>query len=447
MNGVSPRDILEWHRLVDDTTVDIVVARGRESFDVGIERAPDEPFGATVSSAVFDRIHTCDNHCEFCFIYQLPKGMRKSLYLKDDDYRLSFLFGNFTTLTRFTEADLERVVDERLSPLYVSVHSVDPHTRAEMLRNVRGGFSLRWLRLMLDHGISVRAQIVLCPGVNDGDVLEATLCGLLEQFPEIDSVAVVPLGLSRFNTEDRMRVQTPAEAVRTIETVETWQQRFAEVLGRQPLFLADEFYMVAGRPVPGADHYGEYPMLEDGVGLVRSFIESFSGRGPEMPGRSDGFFSSVDARNPTDYTALANPAGETSLRMSRTTSVTISKRRSSVRRTPAVVTGRYGAAMFGQLLHESGFPEVPVVCVDNEHFGGNTAVAGLLTYSDIVRTLRATSGENVYLLPDVCLNDGVFLDGATFDDLAREFDVEVVPTSGGALLRRLQESRETPSHD
>ncbi|MEN9552747.1 MAG: hypothetical protein RLY24_342, partial [Actinomycetota bacterium] len=182
VNGIRPRDILEWHRLVDNDVVDMHVSRGRESLDIVVERLPGEPFGARVSSAVFDRIHTCDNHCEFCFIYQLPKGMRQSLYLKDDDYRLSFLFGNFTTLTRFTEADLERVLDERLSPLYVSIHAVDPHVRSEMLRNNRGGFSLRWLKLLLENGIDARAQIVLCPGVNDGDVLDSTFCGLLEQF-------------------------------------------------------------------------------------------------------------------------------------------------------------------------------------------------------------------------------------------------------------------------
>jgi putative radical SAM enzyme (TIGR03279 family) len=261
VNGVSPRDILEWHRLVESDVVDLQVARGRESLDLVVERLPGEPFGASVSSAVFDRIHTCDNHCEFCFIYQLPKGMRQSLYLKDDDYRLSFLFGNFTTLTRFTEADLERVLDERLSPLYVSIHAVDPHVRSEMLRNNRGGFSLRWLRLMLDNGINARAQIVLCPGVNDGDILDSTLCGLLEQFPELESIAIVPLGLSRYNPESRMRVHTSEEAAHAISIVEIWQERFRNVLGVQPIHLADEFYMVAHQEVPPASHYGEYPML------------------------------------------------------------------------------------------------------------------------------------------------------------------------------------------
>ena len=437
VNGVRPRDILEWHRLVENDVVDLHVSRGRESLDIVVERLPGEPFGARVSSAVFDRIHTCDNHCEFCFIYQLPKGMRQSLYLKDDDYRLSFLFGNFTTLTRFTEADLERVLDEKLSPLYVSIHAVDPHIRSEMLRNTRGGFSLRWMKILLDNGINVRAQIVLCPGVNDGDVLDSTFCGLLEEFPSLESIAVVPLGLSRFNTESRMRVQSPDEALQTISIVETWQKRFLSVLGRQPIHLSDEFYMVAGLDVPAADHYGDYPMLEDGVGLVRSFIESFELRGPEVVGRADGFFAAVDTPNPSAYVRPANPAADSSLRPATPVSVSISKRAPRSEKAPAIVTGTYGATMFRQLLSAAGFAHVPVVEVSNEHFGGNTAVAGLMTYSDIVRTLRHFGGENVYLLPDVCLNEGVFLDGETVDDLSKEFDIEVIATSGVALRQRL----------
>lgn len=446
INGVRPRDILEWHRLVDNDVVDLHISRGRESLDIVVERLPGEPFGARVSSAVFDRIHTCDNHCEFCFIYQLPKGMRQSLYLKDDDYRLSFLFGNFTTLTRFTEADLERVLDERLSPLYVSIHAVDPHVRSEMLRNNRGGFSLRWLKLLLENGIDARAQIVLCPGVNDGEVLDSTFCGLLEQFSELESIAVVPLGLSRFNTESRMRVQTPTEARQTISIVETWQSRFQSVLGRQPIHLSDEFYMVAGQDVPPANHYGDYPMLEDGVGLVRSFVESFEGRGPDVVGRADGFFATVDAPNPSAYVKPANPAVDSSLRPATPVGVAISPRVRRSTKPPAVITGSYGAAMFRSLLAQSGFGHVPVLEVVNEHFGGNTAVAGLMTYSDIVRTLRQFGGENVYLLPDVCLNEGVFLDGATVDDLSKEFDIEVIATSGVALRHRLTAAQKEEPH-
>ena len=446
VNGVVPRDILEWHRLVDSDVVDLQIARGRDTLDIVVERLPGEAFGVTINSAVFDRIHTCDNHCEFCFIYQLPKGMRRSLYLKDDDYRLSFLFGNFTTLTRFTEADLERVIEEKLSPLYVSIHAVDPHVRSDMLRNERGGFSLRWVRLMLDNDIHIRAQIVLCPGVNDGEILESTLCGLLEQFPELESIAIVPLGLSRFNSESRMRVQTSAEASAVIAVVEKWQQRFRNVLRRQPIHLADEFYLVAQQEVPDAQHYGEYPMLEDGVGLVRSFIEAFSGNGPDVSGRHDGFFASVDHGSPTDYVRPVNPAMETSLRSVKPVSVSLTSRVAS-RKVPAVVTGPYGATMFRELLSANGFPEISVIEVPNHHFGGNTGVAGLMTFADIQGALRAHGRENVYLLPDVCLNDGVFLDGATVGDLSKEFDIEVIATSGTALRQRLDAARKENSRD
>jgi hypothetical protein len=445
VNGVEPRDILEWQRLVESDVVDLQVVRGRESLDFTIERLMAEPFGVSINSAVFDRIHTCDNHCEFCFIYQLPKGMRKSLYLKDDDYRLSFLFGNFTTLTRFTEADLERVIDERLSPLYVSVHAGSPHVRGEMLRNNRGGFSLRWMKALLDNGISVRAQIVLCPGVNDGLILESTLATLLEEYPLLESIAVVPLGLSRFNSETRMRVQTQDEAVATIATVSQWQERFEKILGRQPIHLADEFYLVAGLEVPASAKYGDFPMLEDGVGLVRSFVDAFTGQGPDLSGRHDGFFSSVDTASPTDYVRIVNPAAETSLR-SASTPVAIRTRTHREIGPIAVVTGTYGASVIGPMLKDAGYTDIRVLEVVNHHFGGNTAVAGLMTGGDIRSAMAEMPANTHFLLPNVCLNNGVFLDGVTVEELAREFDVEVIATSGAALRTRLEAAGKGSAH-
>lgn len=445
VNGVEPRDILEWQRLVESSLVDLQVVRGRESLDFTVERTVGEPFGVSINSAVFDRIHTCDNHCEFCFIYQLPKGMRKSLYLKDDDYRLSFLFGNFTTLTRFTEADLERVIDERLSPLYVSVHSGNPHVRGEMLRNNRGGFSLRWMKALLENGINVRAQIVLCPGVNDGPILESTLASLLEEYPLLESIAVVPLGLSRFNSESRMRVQTQEEAILTITTVTQWQERFEKILGRQPIHLADEFYLVAGLDVPGSPEYGDFPMLEDGVGLVRSFVDAFTGEGPDLSGRHDGFFSSVDTSSPTDYVRVANPAAETSLRSASTPVVLRARSERSVGPI-AVVTGTYGASVIRPMLKNAGFDNIHVLEVVNHHFGGNTAVAGLMTGGDVRSAMAEMPSNTHFLLPNVCLNNGVFLDGVTVEELAREFDVEVIATSGAALRTRLEAAGKGSAH-
>lgn len=444
VNGTAPRDILEWMSLVDQDEVALVLDRAGTLVEVEVDKRAGEAFGASVSSAVFDRVQTCDNHCEFCFIYQLPKGMRRSLYLKDDDYRLSFLFGNFTTLTRFTEADFERVVTERLSPLHVSVHAASPTVRSEMLRNDRGGFSLRWMKLLCDAGIEIRAQIVLCPGVNDGPVLDDTLARLLEETPDLDSVAVVPLGLSRHNTEDRMRVHTPAEAASAVDTVHWWAGAWRATTGRTVVRAADELYLAARREIPTADHYGDFGMLEDGIGLVRAFVDSFesapNGSASTPTTKRDGFFASVDN---TAYVRNPNPAAETSLRPS-AASTPVDLRRPA-RGGVAVVTGECFAPEMRRLLDRNGYEMVDVVAVENRHFGGNTSVAGLITGSDVEEVLSARAATTRYLLPDVCLNEGRFLDDMTLADLTSRHDVEVVPTTGSALRavldRRLTEVR------
>ncbi|MCB9380058.1 MAG: DUF512 domain-containing protein [Acidimicrobiaceae bacterium] len=433
INGLVPRDVIEWRFAADEAEVVLDVQRGGLELSVEVGKRAGEPLGAEVSSAVFDRVRTCDNHCEFCFIYQLPKGMRTSLYLKDDDYRLSFLYGNFTTLTRFTEADLERVVTERLSPLNVSIHATDPEVRSAMLRNPRGGMSLRWLRALLDHGIEVRGQIVLCPGVNDGDVFERTMAGVLDEYPELHSVAVVPLGLSRFNPEANMRLHTPAEAAAMVDAVEHWQQVFLRLLGRRLVFAADEYYLMAGRPFPEADTYEGFGMYEDGIGMARTFEREWHGLTDVATGPQSGFFAWVDGAPAEGYRAPRNPAGDTGLHRDPTTSrVQLRPRRTAP---VAVLTGEYGARILQPLIAELGRDDVRVLPVRNEFFGGNTAVAGLLTASDLTRVLAAEPEGHRYLLPDVCLSEGRFLDGGSVDALPRP--VEVVPTDGIALRQAL----------
>src|SRR2546429_4841570 len=189
LNGEAVRDVIRYQLQADEPVVELEVRRGGLEQLAVVEKPAGAPLGLELDSPVFDRVQTCDNHCPFCFIHQLPKGMRRSLYVKDDDYRLSFLYGNFTTLTRFTEADLERVVEERLSPLFVSIHATDPEVRADMLRNRRGATSLRWLRALLDHGIEVHGQGVCCPGTNDGEGLHDTLAGGLDRDPQPGPVA------------------------------------------------------------------------------------------------------------------------------------------------------------------------------------------------------------------------------------------------------------------
>src|ERR1700729_3022700 len=278
LNGQEPRDVIDFQQLTDADDLSVMVKRAGAALPrlVKIDKAPGEPFGVEVASAVFDRIRTCDNHCAFCFIYQLPKGMRRSLYLKDDDYRLSFLYGNFTTLTRFTELDAERILTERLGPLFVSIHTTDPELRAHMLRNPKGGTSLRWLQVLLDGGIEVHGQIVVCPGVNDGAALEDTLAGILDRYPALSSVGAVPLGLSRYSKEPEMRPHTLEEAENVLDTIEEWQRLYKKSLGHRMVYAADEYYLLAGRDLPPARNYDGYPQHENGIGMARAFADAFA---------------------------------------------------------------------------------------------------------------------------------------------------------------------------
>ncbi|MBA3606254.1 MAG: DUF512 domain-containing protein [Actinomycetota bacterium] len=433
VNGRVPRDVIEWRLWTDEADVGLDVRRDGLDLEVDIRKRAGQPLGAEVSSALYDRVRTCDNHCEFCFIYQLPKGLRRSLYLKDDDYRLSFLYGNFTTLTRFTEADLERVVTEGLSPLHVSIHATDPEVRAHMLRNPRGATSLRWLRALLDHGIDVRGQVVVCPGVNDGLVLDGTFAGVLDEYPELSSLAVVPLGVSRFNPEATMRPHTEAEAEAVVDAVADWQDVYRTALGRRLVHAADEYFLLASRPFPPAEAYDGFPMHEDGIGMARTFELEFTSRVESSKGPRRGFFAAVD-----EHAAPLppNPAAYTSLRAATTTAVTLGLRRDAP---IGVVTGELGAQVLRPLLAGLGRDDVRLLPVRNEFFGGNTSVTGLIVHADLARVLDAEPRGHRYLLPDVCLSDdGRFLDGGTIEDLP--VPVELVPTDGHALRRALERS-------
>jgi putative radical SAM enzyme (TIGR03279 family) len=434
LNGQIPRDVIEWHLLADEAELELEIRRGGLEFAIEIDKRAGEPLGVEVSSAVFDRVRTCDNHCEFCFIYQLPPGLRTSLYLKDDDYRLSFLYGNFTTLTRFTELDLERVITERLSPLHVSIHATDPAVRARMLKNGRGSVSLRWLRVMLDHDISVHGQVVVCPGVNDAAVLDDTLAGVLDEYPELASVACVPLGVSAYNREASMRPHTQAEAEAVVDLVDQWQRVFLQAIGRRMVFAADEYYLLANRPFPDAQTYEGFPMHEDGIGMARTFELEFTGAVTVPTGVQSGFFASVDGAPAEGYRAPRNPAGDTGLRTRGAAgSVSLLPRRSAP---VGVLTGAYGARVLAPLVDSLERDDVRIIPVVNNFFGGNTAVAGLMVGADLISALADEPLGHRYLLPDVCLSEGRFLDGTTLADLPRP--VEVIPTDGIALRQALE---------
>ena len=516
IDGEVPRDVIRWQILTDDPVVPLLVQRGvphdgsheTQRLDLVVSKRQGEPLGAEVHAAVFDKVQTCDNHCEFCFIHQLPRGMRRSLYLKDDDYRLSFLYGNFTTLTRFSELDMERVITERLSPLNVSIHATDPQIRADILRNRRGAVSLRWLRALLDQGIEVHGQVVVCPGVNDADVLEDTLAGMLERFSELATVCVVPLGVSRFNKQARMRPHTLAEARQVVDIVGDWQEVFLGAVGRRLVFAADEYYLMARRPFPEADSYEGFPMHEDGIGMVRTLESEFLAPTGQPTRPRAGFFAWVDGAPADGYRAprsgspadsVAEPPPGTSgvsgvsggpvasgglggSDVSSGSGVTgvssgsvvtgvsgvpggsgasgglgmtgVSKESGDASRVTrvwlgaprgapiGVLTGSMSALVIESLTKSLGRSDVRVIEVPNEYFGGNIGVTGLMVGEDLARVLAREPEGHRYLLPDVCLSRGVFLDGTAPADLPRP--VEVVPTDGAALRRALDPSVPPP---
>ena len=515
INGTTPRDIIEYQLAIDEPLVEMELHRGGLNFELTIERPLGEPLGIEVSSPIFDRIRTCDNHCEFCFIYQLPKNMRRSLYLKDDDYRLSFLYGNFTTLTRFTEADLERVVEENLSPLYVSIHTTDPMLRSEMLRNKKGATSLRFLKALLENDITVHGQIVVCPGVNDGIRFEETLAGILEEYPKLASVAAVPLGVSRYSGEARMRPHTLEEINYILDAVDIWQDIFQQALSKRMIFAADEYYLLAGRPFPDASYYEDFAQLENGIGMARAFIDSFIDSSRHFGSVRGGFFQSVDgapsygyraphvveakilgAQSPvSEVSCLEAPEQEVSPEDMRSTSVSIGSKQNAKaislskiskdidkaesgqtdyqqddkvddqvavpvllsagkRRSRSatndmngipitLISSQYGKKVLEKALanYRSGSLSkdyVDILAVDNNFFGGNTSVTGLLVGEDLSLALAKANPGRRYILPDVCLNEGRFLDGMTPDDLPVR--VEIIPAEGDALRKLLDDA-------
>jgi len=403
INGVPLRDSIDFHFQAGEETLRVELEREGCAAALTIHRRAGRGLGVELLPPRPAEISTCANKCVFCFIHQLPKGMRRSLYVKDDDYRLSFLHGNYITLTDLPEEELRRIESQRLSPLYVSVHSTDPELRHALLGSPRiKGDLLPRMRRLAGAGIRMHCQIVLCPDLNDGLHLERSVRELGELHPGVATVAVVPVGLTAHRERlPRLRVHTPEEARQVVRTVEGWQYQFLPRLGTRFVFAADELYLAAGLEPPGAGDYEGYPLVEDGVGLVRRF--------------SDGFLRAL-RRLP----AAVEPA-----------------------RAVSVVTGEMFAPRLEVLLEKVTVEGLGVTVspVANEFFGGNIGVAGLLTGRDIVKQLSRVPLGDLVLIPAVALRDsaGVFLDDLTPADLEVQLGVPVVAVepAPGALLRAL----------
>ncbi len=408
VNGRPVEDLIDYLQELDGEEILLVVeGAGGERTEFEVEKDRDEGLGVEFAQAVFDGVRRCHNRCVFCFIDQLPPGLRPSLYLKDDDYRLSFCQGNYLSLTNLSGPDLERILRLHLSPLYVSVHATDPAVRRAMLRHPRAGEeSLSLLRRLVEGGIQVHAQVVLCPGWNDGEVLARTLAELGGMGEGIRSIAVVPVGITRFRRDPApLRTFTPAEARAVVATVHRWQAYFFACRGTRLVFPADEFYLRAGEPVPPGTAYEEFAQLEDGVGMVRKFWDEAEEALTAAGGR---------------------PGGEIH-----------------------VATGVAGARVIQPLLlgwkRHGWARHVRLLVVPNRFFGHEITVTGLLTGADVASAVDATRrrGERVsrVLVPDTLFRSGggITLDNLTPEALAArcEAAVEAVPVAGGALVHRL----------
>jgi len=373
------RDVIDF---MFHSSADSIELRGKRqsgAFSVRVRRNGSGTFGIDFEPM---KPRTCPNKCVFCFVDQLPPGLRASLYVKDEDYRFSFLHGNYITMTNLRHSDLDRIIRQRLSPLYVSVHSTDPDVRARML-GLRGSTDiLPRLEALKRGGIHVHAQVVLCPGLNDGTHLAKTVRDLADLFPCVRSVAVVPVGLTGHRRGlPRVRRVARRDAVRVLESLDAWQTEFRKRLGTRFVFAADEMYLLAGRDVPEVAEYEGFPQSENGVGLVRT---------------------------------LFCQAGRLRARI---------RRRARGRRA-AVLTGKLAEPVVKQALAGEG---VRVLGVRNRLMGGPVTVVGLLGGRDLLRAMKRLGAEEVAVVSEECLNrDGLFLDGMTLEELERTSGHKVI---------------------
>ena len=406
VNGRVVRDYLDFRfQTAGETELIIDVRKSSgEDWELNIERDEAEDFGISFEQIV---PRQCANECLFCFCKGNPETARPSLFVRDEDVRLSFLYGNYTTLTSITEDEMKRVIEQRLTPQYVSVHATDLDVRAYLLGidKTRADISGKLQRLM-DAGIDIHAQVVLCPKINDGEILRKTIYDLADLHPRVTSVAIVPLGLTRYLNDARLTPVTPEFCRDIIHEVSEMQTDLRKRLGTTFAFLGDEIYLKAGQTIPSRKHYGDYPQIEDGIGMVRSFADDFEKQIRTLSLRSlnGGHVHRAGAR----------------VRH-------LSKDKASLRGT--ILTGTLFSPVLREMIdrfNDSSGAELFVAPVVNDYFGGDVSVAGLLTGGDFLAARAQVRGDFA-IIPRVALksDDPIFLDGFRLAELQEQFDVPV----------------------
>lgn len=402
VNGEPVRDLIDYIYLTDGPFLRIAAENDGRIVHFRIVKEDGEPLGLQFQTSLMSEMRSCKNHCIFCFIDQMPGGTRTSLHVKDDDWRMSFIMGNYVTLTNVSDDEFSRILARHVSPLYISVHATVPEVRVAMMRNPSAARLMDRLSALKQNGLSFHAQIVLCPGVNDGAVLERTLSDLLTLTPACRSVAIIPVGLTAFRQDlPALRGYTGEAAAAVIDSVSRWQKAFADKLGEPCLFFADEWYCMAQRELPQAEAYAEYPQIENGVGLLRRFEEELR-------------YALAD-RCPRDVPCTVDMLGGTA------------------------------AYPFFRQLYTELTPygiEIRLHPIENRFFGGNVHVAGLVTAQDILSQLDGVALTDTLFVPSNMLREqeDVFLDNQTLSSVSDALKVRsIVFRDGEELINKLFE--------
>lgn len=398
INGQHPRDLIDYQFFCADEILELEVLDSRgKVHQVEIEKDYDEDLGLEFETALFDGLIQCNNRCPFCFIDQQPPGKRETLYLKDDDYRLSFLYGSYLTLTNLPPREWERIAQMRLSPLYVSVHATEADVRVRLLKNSRAGEILKQLQWFQENRLQIHAQVVVCPGINDGQHLETTLQDLAGfhtgEIPTVASVAVVPVGLTRFRPpEDELIPVTPEKATEVITQVQTIQEKLQQKSDKNCVWLADEWFLIARQPLPPTSHYQDYPQIGNGVGSIRKFLQEFEQAIAKFPNHR---------QTPRRFTWVVGNAVEVAF---------------------APVVER-----FNQI---SGLT-VDMIALCSQYWGQTITVTGLLTGQDLLQGLQGKDLGDGILLPSVMLKheDTLFLDDMSVAELSQQLQTPILPVT------------------
>lgn len=401
VNGKPVRDVIDYmYYFSKGDIIDFIFHRSNKTYSCRVKRKEKIDIGFELRPFT---IKSCKNKCIFCFVNQLPKDMRRSLYVKDDDYRLSFLYGNYITLTNLSTADKKRIFEQRLSPLYVSIHSTNNELRRKILGNSKSPDILKEIEELISHKIKIHAQIVLCPGLNDGKELLKTINDLQRFYPYIASIAIVPVGLTKYR-KNHLKPVEKADAIKAIEIIKSFSRRFKKRYGNAIVYAADELYLKSGVPLPSSNEYGDFPQLENGVGMVSQFLKA---------SKKLKISKKIEQKNIATFTGVSFIS--------------------------------YLEEFSKRLKSIEGL-SLDIFKVENNFFGPSVTVTGLLTGRDILRTIIGKTKADCLLVPDVTLRDrkDTFLDNVTLKDLEEALGMRVMPiesTPEGLLKGVLNECK------